>query len=115
VNDLKPRWEEIVEHVQSGSSEGDIIIFYPDYKQEPFDYYYGGDITELGIDEEVPIEYVNSTLDTVVQYYDRMWFVLNWEGEEALLTGYLHQKFGADSVKQKTGISDMTVVLVEPS
>jgi uncharacterized membrane protein len=68
-------WRETVRFVEEREQPGDVILFSAPYVRMAFDYYYGGDLTEVGLyPQELP-----GRMAEVVADHERVWLVLSHE------------------------------------
>lgn len=72
------QWRETVEHIKRSSQENDLILFDAGYTNSPFEYYYKGDLTRVGLlssanvtENEIFYNGLNPKLKS-----DRVWLIL---------------------------------------
>lgn len=97
-NDVKEQWREAADLVELNSMRNDVIIFCASYCQVPFDYYYQGDLTELGIKKDIETGEIAASVDDAVHGKDRLWLVLSHGGQNAPLRFYLMSRYGSRSI-----------------
>jgi len=98
AHDVKPQWRETVDFIEYNSQADDAIIFCADFVQQPFDYYYRGDLERFGIDRDVKdTQTIAAIVDKAVAGKERLWLILAYEGE-AFIEDYLIDRFGGNSV-----------------
>ena len=98
ARDVKPQWRETVDFIEYNSQADDAIIFCADFVQQPFDYYYRGDLERFGIDKDVKdTQTIAAIVDKAVAGKERLWLILALEGE-AFIEDYLIDRFGGNSV-----------------
>lgn len=90
----KEQWRDVAEYVEYQEREGDVVVFYADYVQTAFDYYYHGSAREVGLRrtfEEVDEDAVRSQLQQMINGHDRVWLVLSHDfGGGELARRFLH-------------------------
>jgi hypothetical protein len=91
-------------------------IFYSDYVQWPFDYYYRGNLDEFGIDESVTdAAEIAGLVDTATLGKERFWLILSHCDFPEPKEAYLRYKYGDDSVIMEREFVGIWVLLFDLS
>jgi hypothetical protein len=100
---VKEQWRDVASFVGSnGKVETDVIVFYKNYMQIPFDYYYKGNIPEFGIRQNMKeSEEIATFVNDAIQGKERLWLVLSHAGQTVPIRDYLMDRYGSQLVIQK--------------
>jgi len=100
---VKEQWRDVASFVGSnGKVETDVIVFYKNYMQIPFDYYYQGNIPEFGIRQNMKeSEEIATFVNDAIQEKERLWLVLSHAGQTVPIRDYLMDRYGSQLVIQK--------------
>lgn len=108
-NDIRDQWRETADFVEINSNNNDVIVFTPGYLQNPFNYYYQGDLLEFGFSSGTgETQEIDDFLDDTVQAKDRVWLILYRHNKKSLLRSYMIDRYGSQSIiieKDFVGIS----------
>lgn len=74
----KEQWRDVAKYVEAWEQPGDVIIFYADYVQRAFDYYYQGNAEKAGLEVVAELEKDEgwSRLQPMIEGHERVWLVL---------------------------------------
>ena len=100
INDVKPQWREVAAHIQANSNDHDVIVFCVDYIQNPFDYYYTGDLKETGVNKSLTTRQIDALLENATCDNDRLWLVLAHGGKYSQVNSCLVERYGNSSIVQ---------------
>jgi len=96
--DTKEQWREVAQLITSEAQLGDILFISEKYYQEPFAYYYKGEIEQIGFNDldEAKI-LLDSTLLNTGQKPERIWLILTYGKDQA--AGYFIKTLGKDALQ----------------
>jgi uncharacterized membrane protein len=102
-------WRQAAALIEAQAQEGDVILLHAAYTRVPFDYYYRGDIPQIGVDR-ARLEEQLAQLST---RYRRAWVVLSHDSyvdPQRLARRWLAEHW---DLRQKRGFKGIQVLLYE--
>lgn len=109
----KEQWRETAAYIEYHAQADDSIVFCADYTQNPFDYYYEGDLEKFGIAwGETDTQNIDAVVDNASAGKERLWLVLSNQGT-AITEEYLLSNFGSQSVIEHEELVGVEVYLFE--
>ena len=112
-NDVKPQWREVAAHVQDNSTNSDVIVFCADYIQHPFNYYYTGDLQEIGVDKNLTAQQIGAFLEEATSDNNRLWLVLAHGGKKSQLNSFLLERYSSSAVVQTKTFVGISLTLFD--
>jgi len=95
---VKEQWREVAQLIDSNSKSDDIILVSEGYYLSPFNYYYKGNLREVGINNlEDAQQFVRSENEIASDKQTRFWLVLAYNKRQIL--NYFVNTYGKDSVE----------------
>ncbi len=110
---VKEQWRETVNFIEYRVQPDDAIVICADYTQEPFDYYYEGDLERFGIGRDVTdTKKIDAVVDNAMAGKERLWLVLSNQGV-AITEEHLLSRFGSESVIAENEFHEVKVYLFD--
>jgi len=110
---MKEQWRETVDFIEYRAQTNDSFIFCAYYTQNPFDYYYEGDLEKYGIAPgETDTQKIDATVDNAIAEKERLWLVLSYTGG-AITEEHLLNRFGSESVIAENEFTGVKVYLFD--
>jgi len=110
---VKEQWREAVHFIEFRAQPDDAIVICADYTQEPFDYYYEGDLERFGIGRDVTdTQKIDAVVDNATAGKERLWLVLSNQGV-AITEEHLLNRFGSESVIAENELHEVKVYLFD--
>ncbi len=107
-NDVKEQWREVAQLIGSDSRPEDVIVFCAGYYQSPFNYYYRGNVREVGIISlEDAQKFVSAETDGLAKNKGRVWLVLAYG--KAQIRDYFIGSYGKTAVDLGRAFIGITV------
>ena len=105
----KEQWREVAAYIEDNSANSDVIVFYKDYIQMPFDYYYTGELQKIGV-KNPTAQHIDALLEEATDN-DRLWLVLSHGGRESQLNSYMLERYGSSAVVQTKEFVEISLTL----
>ena len=114
-NDVKEQWREVAAFIEADSEvDTDVAVFCAAYIQEPFDYYYAGELERLGIDKRLTdVSQISAIVDEAVRDRERLWLIMAHGGQDSPPHRYILERYGRASVVLEEAFNNISVVLFD--
>ena len=116
-NPGKAQWREAAVFIEMNSNaDSDVAVFCASFFQNPFNYYYKGELERLGISNRVSdIQKLGAFVDSAVDGKDRLWLILDSGSQTAPIRGYLVDRYGSKSIILEKEFHRISIILIDLS
>ena len=119
---MKAQWGHAAEFIETNARvESDVAVFSApqvsaSYIQDPFDYYYTGELQKFVITAGTgDTQELTAFTDKAVRGRDRLWLIMSHGGTKVPIRSYLESRYGSEAILSENQFKGVLIILFDVS